>query len=56
MTVIHACDYGLIPDKDITRELATLLSNVKDFDGEKTSRFLKKALITSTAKNAKSIR
>lgn len=41
MTVIHASDFEIAADKDVTRELAKLFSYARKIDGEKTVVFEK---------------
>lgn len=36
MTHIYAPDFGILPDRDVTKELTALMSHLKTIDGEKT--------------------
>ena len=36
MTQINASEFGVLPDRDVTKELTALLSHLRTVDGEKT--------------------
>lgn len=36
MTPIYAADFGICPDRDVTKELTALMAHLKTIDGEKT--------------------